>query len=147
MIAGAAAGSALAAAGFVFAGSGLESLLWLGFFFGGFGIPLYTLCVAHANDRLKAEETLAAARGLLLLNGVGAALGPLAASIAMSRLGPAGLFVYASALLAILALVALLRRVQGLEETAVPSPLPSTPQITMGLDTRSGRERDETTSG
>lgn len=63
VIAGAALAAAAAAAGFVVAGAaGLPVLLALGFLFGGFGVPLYTLCVAHANDRLQAGEMLAAAR-------------------------------------------------------------------------------------
>lgn len=137
VIAGASLAAAAAAAGFVLAGAaGLPVLLGLGFLFGGFGIPLYTLCVAHANDRLKASEMLAAARGLLLLNGLGAAIGPFVASLLMSRFGPSGLFAYAGVLLMVLAMVALLRRAQGQAETVVASPLPCTPQIALLLDTR-----------
>lgn len=139
VIAGAALAATGAAAGFVAVGvAGLPVLLALGFLFGGFGIPLYTLCVAHANDRLQTSETLAAARGLLLLNGLGAAVGPFMASLLMSRYGPSGLFAYAGALLAVLAAFALLRRAQGQPEMAVASPLPCTPQITLSLDTRAG---------
>lgn len=139
VIAGASLAAATAAAGFVLAGAAsLPVLLVLGFLFGGFGIPLYTLCVAHANDRLQASEMLAAARGLLLLNGLGAAIGPFVASLLMSKLGPSGLFAYAGTLLAVLAMVALLRRAQGQPETAVASPLPCTPQIALLLDTRPG---------
>ena len=137
VIAGAALAAAAAAAGFVAVGStGLPVLLALGFLFGGFGIPLYTLCVAHANDRLQASEMLAAARGLLLLNGLGAAIGPFMASLSMSRFGPSGLFAHAGTLLAVLATVALLRRAQGQVETSVATPLPCTPQIALALDTR-----------
>jgi MFS family permease len=138
VIAGAALAAA-AAAGFVRAGgASLPVLLALGFLFGGFGIPLYTLCVAHANDRLQPSEMLSAARGLLLLNGLGAAIGPFMASLFMSRHGPSGLFAYAGVLLAVLATVALLRRAQGQAETSVASPLPCTPQIALALDTRAG---------
>jgi MFS family permease len=138
VIAGAALAAA-AAAGFVLAGgASLPVLLALGFLFGGFGIPLYTLCVAHANDRLQPSEMLSAARGLLLLNGLGAAIGPFMASLFMSRHGPSGLFAYAGVLLAVLATVALLRRAQGQAETSVASPLPCTPQIALALDTRAG---------
>jgi len=92
--------------------------------------------VAHANDRLQASEMLAAARGLLLLNGLGAAIGPFMASLSMSRFGPSGLFAHAGTLLAVLATVALLRRAQGQVETSVATPLPCTPQIALALDTR-----------
>lgn len=137
VIAFASASSAFAGLGFVFIPDGtLPVLLLLGFLFGGFGIPLYTLCVAHANDRASTDETLAVARGMVLLNGFGAVVGPLSAGIVMNRLGPGGLFIHASVVLIALALVALLRRVQGPEESAVPSPLPYAPQITISLDTR-----------
>lgn len=137
--------AALAGTGFVLvAGAALPALLSLGFLFGGFGIPLYTLSVAHANDRLGADEMLAAARGLLLLNGLGAVFGPFIASLAMSWLGPNGLFVHAAVLLTMLSLVALLQRLRGPEESAVPSPLPCTPQIALTLDTRSEDYRTET---
>jgi len=61
----------------------------------------------------------------------------------MSRHGPSGLFAYAGVLLAILATVALLRRVQGQVETTVASPLPCTPQIALALDTRAGDAEPE----
>ncbi|MCT7373733.1 MFS transporter [Chelativorans salis] len=144
VIAFSALAAALAGIGFVFiADAGLPALLSLGFVFGGFGIPLYTLVVAHANDRLKADEMLAAARGLLLLNGLGAAFGPFVAGLSMRLLGPTGLFVYAAILLTILALAAFLRRLHGPEEEAVSSPLPCTPQIAMTLDTRGHEPRAE----
>lgn len=141
VIAGASLAAALAGSGLALCtGAGLTVLLPLGFLFGGFGIPLYTLCVAHANDRLMADETLAAARSLLLLNGIGAAFGPFAASLAMIWFGPGGLFLYSAFLLMLLMAAALLRGLQGPEEEASPTPLPCTPQIAMTLDTR-GRDR------
>lgn len=138
-------GAALAGLGLALSGEAarLSSLLLLGFLFGGFGIPLYSLCVAHANDRLAPEEVLAAARGLILLNGLGAAVGPLAASVAMTWLGPAGLFLYAAALLLLLMLAALLRRLQGPQETPTLQPLPHSPLICMSLDTRSDEQREQ----
>lgn len=137
VIAGASLAAASAAAGFVLVGQAdLTVLLAFGFLFGGFAIPLYTLCVAHANDRLEPGEMLAAARGLLLLNGLGAAFGPFMASLSMTRLGPSGLFAYSGALLTVLAVTALVRRAQGRTETRVASPLPCMPQIALSLDTR-----------
>ena len=123
----------------------LPVLLLLSFLFGGFGIPLYTLCLAHANDRLSAEEILPAARSLLLLNGIGAALGSFAAGAAMSWFGPEGPFMQAAALLAFLAIIAVQRRFDGPAEAPVSSPLPVVPQITMTLDTRAGVAEDVVT--
>lgn len=115
----------------------LPELLFLSALFGGFGMPLYTLCLAHANDGLSTEEILAAARSLLLLNGIGAALGSFTAGAAMSWIGPAAPFAQAAVLLVLLATVAVLRRFEGPVEKPVPPPLLGTPQITMTLETRS----------
>jgi len=54
------------------------------------GFPLYSVSVAHTNDYLDSQAMVAAAGGLTLLNGAGAALGPFAASLAMSALGHLG---------------------------------------------------------
>ena len=54
------------------------------------GFPLYSLSVAHTNDHLDASAMVAAAGGLTLLNGAGAAFGPFAASVVMSAIGPLG---------------------------------------------------------
>lgn len=60
--------------------------------FGGLAIPLYSLCIAHANDYLEPEQMVAASSALVLASGVGAVLGPITASLSMSLLGPDGFF-------------------------------------------------------
>ncbi len=60
--------------------------------FGGLSIPLYSLCIAHANDYLEPEQMVAASSGLVLASGVGAVLGPITASVSMALMGPAGFF-------------------------------------------------------
>lgn len=60
--------------------------------FGGLSIPLYSLCIAHANDYLEADQMVAASSGLVLASGVGAILGPITASLSMLLLGPKGFF-------------------------------------------------------
>jgi MFS family permease len=60
--------------------------------FGGLSIPLYSLCIAHANDYLEADQMVAASSGLVLASGVGAILGPITASLSMLLLGPDGFF-------------------------------------------------------
>lgn len=75
------------------------------FVFGGLVFALYPLCVAHLLDRLPAASLLAGCSALLLLNGVGAAIGPSAAGIAMDRYGGGalpGLFAASLGLLALL---------------------------------------------
>lgn len=63
------------------------------FVFGGLVIPGYSLVIAHVNDKVPHGELVAAASGLLVVQGIGATLGPLAAGLAMDILGPAGLTV------------------------------------------------------
>ena len=68
------------------------ALLLLMAVFGGLSIPLYSLCIAHANDYLEAEQMVAASSGLVLASGVGAILGPITASLSMWLMGPDGFF-------------------------------------------------------
>jgi MFS family permease len=67
-------------------------LLVLMFGFGGMTIPLYSLCIAHANDYLAPEHTVAASGSLIFASGIGSALGPFTASILMTTVGPGGFF-------------------------------------------------------
>jgi MFS family permease len=62
------------------------------FMYGGTMIPLYALSVAHVNDNIDSQELVAAASGLVMVYGVGASIGPFAASLVVSRVGPGGLF-------------------------------------------------------
>jgi MFS family permease len=60
--------------------------------YGGFSFTVYSLCAAHANDFAPADKLVQTAGGLLTAYGVGAFLGPIAASSFMSFWGPEGLF-------------------------------------------------------
>jgi MFS family permease len=60
--------------------------------YGALTYPLYSLAVAHANDFAASSDFVAISGGLLMLYGVGTMIGPTAASVAMERFGPAGLF-------------------------------------------------------
>ena len=51
---------------------------------------IYGMAVAQTHDRFPANEALEATRGLLLLHGVGAAIGPLLSGLAMQYLGTQG---------------------------------------------------------
>ncbi|MCO5620316.1 MULTISPECIES: MFS transporter [Enterobacteriaceae] len=137
VIAGAALASAASAIGVALAVEApLPLLLAAGALFGGFGIPIYSLCLAVANDDLPAGRLLGTARGLLLLNGIGTAAGPLIGAAAMNIVGPGGLFLYAAALLTLLAVLAIARRQPRRANQAKAAPRsPSTPMITGSLDT------------
>jgi MFS family permease len=67
------------------------------------GFPLYSISVAHTNDYLGADAMVAAAGGLTLLNGVGAAVGPFAVGLAMSAFGPLGFALFLGAVQLVLA--------------------------------------------
>lgn len=77
--------------------------------YGGFTFSLYSLSVAHTNDHIDAEEVMEATRSLLLLNGVGAALGAIIGGFVMELAGSDTLMLYLAAALGTLALFALYR--------------------------------------
>ena len=75
-------------------------------FYGGFSFSVYSLSVAHTNDHIEPAEVMNATRGLLLLNGIGAATGPIVGGIFMQFIGPQGLMIYFSAVFGFLLLFA-----------------------------------------
>jgi MFS family permease len=59
------------------------------FFYGGLAFAVYPVAVAHLLDHVDSCEVLPACSTVLLLHGVGAAIGPTMAGYLMARLGPA----------------------------------------------------------
>ena len=57
------------------------------FVFGGVVVPTYSVVLAHVNDMVRPEEFVAASAGMLMVQGAGAALGPVATGAAMSAFG------------------------------------------------------------
>lgn len=84
-------------------------LLGLAVVYGGCIMPIYSLSVAHTNDHVAPTDFVEASGGLLLVFGVGATIGPFAASYAMHELGGWGLFAYTAAIHGLLALFGLYR--------------------------------------
>ncbi len=74
------------------------------FVFGGLAFTLYPLSVAHLLDRLPADALLAGCSALLLLHGIGAAIGPAAAGQVMELMGSRALPGFFVAALGVLAL-------------------------------------------
>lgn len=62
--------------------------------FGALMIPVYSLCISHANDYMEPGDFVEASSGLLLLNGAGAVVGPLVASILMEATDARALFAF-----------------------------------------------------
>ena len=83
--------------------------LWL--LLGGFMSVIYPVCVAHANDRMPAERAIAVSGRLILISGVGSALGPLVGSAVMSAFDVVGLFYFMAATAGLFAIMALGRSV------------------------------------
>lgn len=82
-------------------------LLPLAFLLGGFGQPLYALCVAHANDNISTNEILSTTSSLLLVFSFGSSFGPFFASLIMGQTGPKGLFIFLGLLYLLLLLLTL----------------------------------------
>ncbi len=102
-------------------GQGGLPLYALCFVFGGLTFAIYPLCMAHLLDHLEPSDTLSAGSSLLLLNGVGSALGPALAGAAMTRWGAEALPAFYAATLTLAALVAGARRVFRPRENDTPS--------------------------
>ena len=79
------------------------------FVFGGMSFTLYPIAVAHLVDYLHRDELLSASSTVLLVNGVGSAVGPLLAGALMYLLRPELLFVWFAVLDGALAAYALYR--------------------------------------
>ena len=111
--------------------------------YGALTYPLYGLAVAHANDYADASDFVAVSGGLLLLYGAGTMIGPAAASVVMTLIGPEALFLVtfvSHALIAGAAIYRTYRRApipQSVREAyrSVPSARASTPE-TVTLDPR-----------
>ncbi len=84
-------------------------LLGLAVLYGGCIMPIYSLSVAHTNDYVAPTDFVEASGGLMLVFGIGATVGPFAASYAMHELGGWGLFAYTAAVHGLLALFGLYR--------------------------------------
>ncbi len=84
-------------------------LFGLIFVYGGLAFCLYPFAVAHLLDYLPREDLLSGCSSLLLVHGVGAALGPAIAGVAMQQFGPAALPLYFAVVLMLLALFATAR--------------------------------------
>jgi MFS family permease len=69
-------------------------LMAFGFLFGALVLPGYALAAAHGYDKTPASEMVPTAATILLANGLGSAIGPLAGSAVMAAGDPRGLFLF-----------------------------------------------------
>lgn len=73
------------------------ALIAAGALFGAGAFPLYPLAVAHANDYAEPSDYVELSSGLLLIYGIGAAMGPLLSSLARSYIDMPALYFFTAA--------------------------------------------------
>lgn len=93
----------------LFGGAGYWTLLGLAGVFGACALPIYSLCIAHANDHANPADMVEVSSGLLLLFGLGAAAGPLLAGVLDQLLPFPALFAYMASVHVLLILFVLWR--------------------------------------
>jgi len=106
---------------FIFSQQSQFMLTLSAIFYGGFSFSVYSLSVAHTNDHIDYSEVMDATQGLLLVNGVGAAIGPIIAGVFMQIIGAQGLMIYFAIVFGLLALFVLFRM-------SVSTPIPNEEQ-------------------
>ena len=72
-------------------------IVLLGGAWGAFAFPMYSIAVAYANDYADHKEYVKVSAGLLLVYGIGAIIGPFAASALVTVRGADGLFLFTAA--------------------------------------------------
>ncbi len=118
--------------------SNLWAILALATVHGALMVPLYALCLAHANDNVANDKLVQTSGGLLLIYSIGAAIGPTIAAQLIEYSNESGLFVFISAVLAIFATYIVYRLAFGpaydrLERSPF-APLPKTSQSVFELE-------------
>lgn len=123
------AAGASVAAGAVSGPSSFAVLVPLVALAGGLGYPLYSLSNAHLNDYLTTGDVIAAGAKVVLVNGAGAVAGPLAASVALARVGAGGFFSVLAGVYGVTGLYALYRLTRRApapeDQRATFAPLPA----------------------
>ena len=113
IIAAVSAAAALGGVGLAVSGSWTPHLPWLlyllAFCFGAAMLPLYSLSIAHANDRIERTEFIEASATLLMVNALTSVAGPTFAAIVTAEAGMPALFFYTAAVHIVMAVFTLTR--------------------------------------
>lgn len=72
---------------------------------GALNLPLYSLAIAHANDRLRSDQMVAASGTLVFAYGMGSIMGPLSMGLILDLAGAASYFVYLAIIHGLMAVV------------------------------------------
>jgi MFS family permease len=134
-------GSALLAVAMLGAlGISMWLLFLAAFAYGGFAFTVYGLSVAHVNDQVDPTEILEATKGLLLLHGIGASIGPIAGGFLMGALGHEVVLIYVAAIFVLAAIYGLhrmrVREAPPVEEQADYVPMSRTSSAVLEMDPR-----------
>ncbi len=142
IIAGSCLTAALAAGALALEDTSHElTILMLALVFGAGALPLYALCLAHANDLAPPDRFIQVSRDLLMVFGCGAIVGPFLGAWFMTLAGPLGLFLFTGSIHVALTGYTVARMwtrspVPETEKTAFVS-VPRTTQAILALDPRS----------
>lgn len=123
-----------------------DSALIFAFAFGATTMPLYALCVAHANDNITDGSFVEMASGILMMNSIGSVVGPAVAAGLMGWFGPAAIFHFAAVALAVAAVWTLLRlraHTPARDHVQPFVPLPEMTPAALDLDPRSTDSRPD----
>jgi MFS family permease len=128
VVAGAVIGTGACVLGFVDLG-GVPSLYAAAFLIGGMANPLYGILLAYTNDYLDKDDMAGASARLLFVNGLGAIGGPLVTGWLIGAIGPRGFWVFAGAMMALLAAYAVWRmaRRPAVDQGESPAYVPTVP--------------------
>ena len=118
-------------AGTAFSGFIVAAIIWFGGFqlstgaltllaavWGAVSYPVYSISVAHANDRAQLGNFVMVSAGLLLMYGVGAVIGPFVASFMMTLGNAPDLFLFTASIHLLLAIYVTLRILRKKQTTA-----------------------------
>lgn len=97
------------------------------FLYGGVAFSIYPICAAHLIDQLSRDEVVGGTGTLLLLNGVGAAGGPVLAGYLMEYFGPLALPACWAVVLTAIAIAA--RVIWGRSQLREPQPAQFVPML------------------
>jgi len=127
----------VAAGLFLQRGSDELMALVLALLFGLCALPLYSLCVAHANDKAPSGSFVEASSGLLMVFGFGAVAGPYLSALLMEIAGEPALFLFTGGAHMALAIFVLLRIAKGVPAPKTEKPafvaVPPTTQAVLPL--------------
>ena len=90
----------------------IRPIFVLMFLFGGFTMPIYSICAVHANSLVKTEDMVSLSASLIFFFGIGAIFSPIIAGYLIDQFGPNSLFTYFVVLHVILVIYTLYRQMQ-----------------------------------